>query len=68
MVIQLLLKLLRMFNVTECLCGVIGCTYSGSAAEVSRHKLTCTHSNVQLDTNSQQASNIYYICSLNNFW
>jgi len=34
--------------------GFIGCTYSGSTAEVLRHKLTCKHSNVQLDTDSQQ--------------
>ena len=32
----------------------VGCTFSGSSAAVLRHKITCEHSNLQLDTNSQQ--------------
>jgi len=32
----------------------VGCIFTGSSVEVLRHKLTCEHSNVQLDATSQQ--------------
>ena len=46
----------------ECYCVhvLLGCTFNGSSAEVSRHILTCRHNNLQLDANSQQVLFMHY--------